>query len=118
MLMKRGLVLSVSLLVSIVIALPLLFTAYGKKKEPAVTSTPINPTDPVAQDAANMLGDGRNIFRFDTFGDEAFWGATLRLHEAIEGSVLGGVGNGLSPKQALALGLKGDVDALPATLQT
>ena len=29
---------------------------------------------------------GKQIFRFDTFGDEAFWGGTLRLHEAIEGS--------------------------------
>jgi hypothetical protein len=63
-----------------------------------------------------LLTEGRQIFRFDTFGDEAFWGDTLRLHEAIEGSVLGGVGPGLSPRTALAVGLKVDVDALPATL--
>jgi hypothetical protein len=28
---------------------------------------------------------GRKIFRFDTFGDEAFWGDTLGLHRAIAG---------------------------------
>src|SRR5438067_112007 len=36
--------------------------------------------------------DGRNTFRFDTFGDEDFWGGMLKLHEAIEGAKLGGVG--------------------------
>ncbi len=59
------------------------------------------------------LAEGRHIFRFDTFGDEDFWGGTLRLHQAIEGSAHGGVGPGVSPKTALAVGLKVDVDALP-----
>ncbi len=59
-----------------------------------------------------QLSNGRRIFRFDTFGDEAFWGGVLRLHEAIEGSAHGGVGAGVSPKTALAVGLKVDVDAL------
>src|SRR5712692_6623082 len=40
------------------------------------------------------LAEGRHIFRFDTFGDEDFWGGKLRLHEAIEGAKLGGVGPG------------------------
>lgn len=69
-----------------------------------------------AKNAADMFVDGRHIFRFDTFGDEAFWGDTLRLHQAIEGSNLGGVGPGVSPNTALAVGLKVDVDALPASL--
>lgn len=60
---------------------------------------------------------GRQTFRHDTFGDEAFWGGTLRLHEAIAGAANGGVGPGVSPKTALAVGLKVDVDALPQTLQ-
>src|SRR5690349_9104541 len=64
--------------------------------------------------AAEKAKRGRQIFRFDTFGDEAFWGGTLKLHQAIEGSALGGVGAGVSPKTALAVGLKVDVDALPA----
>jgi cytochrome c len=70
--------------------------------------------DPLFVAAQKTLEEGRHTFRFDTFGDEKFWGDTLKLHEAILGSVNGGVGPGLSPKQALALGLKVDVDALPA----
>jgi hypothetical protein len=66
--------------------------------------------------ATRMIGEGRRIFRFDTFGDEAFWGDTLRLHEAIEGERLGGVGPGVSPRTALNVGLKVDVDALPKSL--
>jgi hypothetical protein len=66
--------------------------------------------------ADGMLADGRHIFRFDTFGDQAFWGDTLRLHEAIAGSALGGVGPGVSPKTALAVGLKVDVASLPNSL--
>jgi hypothetical protein len=66
--------------------------------------------------AARMLKEGQQIFRFDTFGSEDFWGGKLRLHEAIAGETLGGVGKGVSPKQALALGLKVDAEALPADL--
>jgi cytochrome c2 len=63
-----------------------------------------------------MIAQGRNVFRFDTFGDESFWGDTLHLHQAIAGAKLGGVGPGVSPSAALAVGLKVDVDALPANL--
>jgi len=63
-----------------------------------------------------MIDEGRRTFRFDTFGDEAFWGDTLHLHLAIEGAGLGGVGPGVSPKTALAVGLKVDVEALPPAL--
>jgi hypothetical protein len=31
-----------------------------------------------------LFEQGRRIFRFDTFGDEVFWGGTLRLHEAMK----------------------------------
>jgi len=62
------------------------------------------------------LARGRQIFRFDTFGDQAFWGDTIKLHQAIEGTSLGGVGSGVSPKTALAVGLKVDVAALPQAL--
>jgi hypothetical protein len=63
-----------------------------------------------------MFNQGRQIFRYDTFGDEAFWGDTLHLHQAIAGEHLGGVGAGVSPKTALSVGLKVDADALPASL--
>jgi hypothetical protein len=70
----------------------------------------------ISQHAQQMMEEGRNTFRYDTFGDEEFWGGALRLHEAIEGSAHGGVGDGLSPREALELGLKVDVDALPSTV--
>jgi cytochrome c5 len=70
----------------------------------------------INQNAQAMVNSGRHIFRFDTFGDEEFWGDTLRLHEAIEGAKLGGVGPGLSPNAALGAGLRVDVDALPQSL--
>ncbi|MGE5651963.1 MAG: hypothetical protein ACM34A_17360 [Bacillota bacterium] len=65
----------------------------------------------------SQIDEGRDIFRFDTFGDEAFWGDTLQLHKAIAGEKNGGVGPGVSPRTALAVGLKVDADALPADLQ-
>ena len=72
----------------------------------------------VSANAEMMLEQGKQIFRFDTFGDEAFWGDTLKLHNAIQGSKFGGVGAGVSPKTALSVGLKVDMDALPQTLVT
>src|SRR2546421_12374362 len=63
-----------------------------------------------------MMEEGRRIFRFDSFGDEVYWTDKLKLHRAIEGAKLGGVGPGVSPKTALSVGLKVDMDALPADL--
>ncbi|MDB4937133.1 MAG: hypothetical protein JWP87_4105 [Labilithrix sp.] len=76
---------------------------------------PPAPLDPISASAQKMIDEGRHTFRYDTFGDEAFWGDTLKLHRAVEGSAKGGVGGGVSPKTALAVGLKVDVDALPAS---
>jgi hypothetical protein len=68
---------------------------------------------PSVRNAWKMISEGRQTFRFDTFGDEAFWGDTLKRHQAVEGVKFGGVGPGLSPRNALALGLKKmDIDAL------
>jgi hypothetical protein len=72
--------------------------------------------DPIVQNEQQLIQEGRQAFRFDTFGDEAFWGDTLKLHQAIEGSALGGVGPGVSPAAALAVGLKVDADMLPQSL--
>ena len=71
---------------------------------------------PIAQNEQQLIQEGRQTFRFDTFGDEAFWGDTLKLHQAIEGSAYGGMGPGVSPATALAVGLKVDADALPESL--
>src|SRR3954447_6894025 len=74
-------------------------------------------TDSVLSDAQSMVLEGRRTFRFDTFGDEAFWGDALQLHLAIAGAANGGGGGGVSPRTALAVGLKVDVDALPRSLR-
>jgi hypothetical protein len=59
---------------------------------------------------------GRATFRHDNFGNEDFWGGQLQLHKAISGESNGGVGPGVSPAQALELGLKVDSEALPSEL--
>ena len=70
--------------------------------------TPLAPFDwEIRKNALEMLQEGRDIFRFDTFGDETFWGDQLKLHEAIAQA---------SPKMALGLGLKVDLAALPHRL--
>ena len=70
-----------------------------------------------ASQSPDLIAEGKQIFRFDTFGDEDFWGGQLRLHEAIEGEQFGGVGPGVSPATALSVGLKVDVKALPDSLK-
>lgn len=70
----------------------------------------------ISENARQMIEQGRRIFRYDTFGDEAYWSDKLKLHQAIQGSKFGGVGPGVSPKTALAVGLKVDMDALPEPL--
>jgi hypothetical protein len=70
----------------------------------------------ISANAQKLIEEGRQIFRFDTFGSEAFWGDMLQLHKAIAGEKNGGVGPGVSPKTALSVGLKVDADALPKEL--
>jgi len=70
----------------------------------------------IAASNEQLIAQGREIFRYDTFGDEAFWGDALKLHQAIAGAKNGGVGAGVSPKTALSVGLKVDMDALPAAV--
>ena len=67
--------------------------------------------------ASKMLSDGKEIFRYETFGDESFWTDKLQLHKAIAGSKYGGVGAGLTPEAALAAGLKVDLAILPGALR-
>jgi hypothetical protein len=68
----------------------------------------------IRDSARQLINEGRDTFRFDTFGSETFFGDTLKLHQAVEGSKFnGGVGGGVSPNTALAVGLKVDMDAVP-----
>ena len=65
-------------------------------------TTGISPNDPA------LIAQGKDIFRFDTFGDETFWTDTLRMHEVIRSAV--------DPTTALSVGLKVDTDSLPAAV--
>jgi hypothetical protein len=71
----------------------------------------------ISKHAHQLMKEGEQVFRFDTFGSEAFWGDALQLHKAIAGEKNGGVGGGVSPKTALSVGLKVDSDALPDSLK-
>src|SRR5437867_770057 len=99
---------------SIVVVGSVLTTLVYAQSSKKIEQAPLAAEDTVVHNAAALLQHGRNIFRYDTYGDETFWGDALQLHQAIQGSQFGGVGPGVSPKTALALGLKVDSDALPA----
>ena len=67
--------------------------------------------------ALHEVRKGREIFRYSTFGDEEFWGGLLGLHKGIAGEANGGVGPGIGPADALAVGLKVDVTKLPRAVR-
>jgi cytochrome c5 len=101
---------------SIALVLALGIERFGTRSAVAQGEPQTAQEQVIDENANSMLSKGRQIFRYATFGDEAFWGNTLKLHEAIEGIANGGVGPGVSPKTALAVGLKVDMDKLPAPL--
>jgi hypothetical protein len=70
-----------------------------------------------AAQTPDLVAEGKQIFRYDTFGDQDFWGGQLELHKAIEGQQFGGIGPGVSPNTALSVGLKVDAKALPDSLK-
>jgi len=109
---SRGFFIGMSVLWLVSVVLAITSTTYGKQ----VAKPKKLATQDIFEHATETITRGQDVFRFDTFGDQAFWGDTLRLHEAIEGAALGGVGPGVSPRTALSVGLKIDVDALPRNL--
>jgi len=94
-------------------------TLTGLGSTPTASARPGGNTAGQAQGntAARLIHQGKQTFRFSTFNDQKFWGDTLHLNKTIAGAKHGGIGPGLSPKEALALGLKVDVNALPKSLQ-
>lgn len=111
--------LVVGFVVFTVLALGLhqLIETQSASAQPQNNQASLSPFDTVVRDnSKRMMKEGQQVFRFDTFDDQTFWGDALGLHKAIEGTKFGGVGPGLSPVAALGVGLKVDVDALPASL--
>jgi len=68
------------------------------------TSEPVRQIDTITAHSRSMMNEGRQTFRYETFGDQAFWTGTLKIHQALAT---------VSPRTALAVGLKVDSDALP-----
>jgi len=89
---RRGTRISLAI---VVLGVPLLWAAAPARPQPDKAG-------------AVSVADGRQVFRFETFGDEKVWTDTLRLHEVVEKSV--------DPTTALKVGLKVDADVLPAGL--
>src|SRR5215213_8292384 len=109
---ERNLVKIALLLFATAITLVFLSTRNSEASKVRATESD-QQTDANAQ---RMLEEGKQTFRFDTFGDEAFWTDALQLNRAIAGVDNGGVGPGVSPATALAVGLKVDSEALPQSL--
>ena len=92
--MSRPLILTAAALVAA--------CAPKSSQAPAADATGFNVAE---TSTPQSLDDGKNIFRFDTFGDEKFWTDTARMHEVVQKSV--------DPTTALSVGLKVDADAIP-----
>jgi hypothetical protein len=85
----------------------------SKRENPDDSGNESTWNSDIRKNADEMLEKGKAVFRFETFGDEAFWTDKLQLHKAIADKGAGGIGEGLSPKAALDAGLKVDIDVLP-----
>ncbi len=90
-------------LLSLAVAVAL--AACGRREAPASSSQSDTAMPDTATSAA-LVDSGRQVFRFETFGDEAFWTDTLHMDRVIQTAV--------DPTTALSVGLKVDMDALPA----
>ena len=111
--MKKYLTLLVSLGIAVLIVSMSFFRC--TQSVPANSSTTTKESDDaITANAKKMLAEGKQTFRFETFGDETYWTDALQLNMAIAGEKNGGVGAGLSPKAALEAGLKVDMDVIPA----
>jgi hypothetical protein len=73
-----------SKLVGVMLVLMLMLAAYSvpaQKKAAGERRDAVSDIDAgIDKHARQMLETGRRVFRFDTFGSEAFWGETLQLH--------------------------------------
>src|ERR1051326_526619 len=99
----RHLYAAIIVLASIAIVLPIVSRSRAQDlplKGPRVQGPPAqakpkkekfrNLEAQIVSHADELLEDGRQVFRSNTFGDENFWGDTLQLHKPIEGAALGG----------------------------
>ncbi|MGN6392534.1 MAG: hypothetical protein ACTHM9_09855 [Gemmatimonadales bacterium] len=93
------------------LALALAVLACGDESRPTGPGAlaPLAPDSTQAALNPALVAQGKQIFRFETYGDQTFWTDTLGLHQVIESAV--------SPNTALSVGLKVDADALPPQIK-
>src|SRR5688572_16491198 len=98
-------------LISVIVS----FIQCSKEFEKTDSDTTVMKANELTKSAKDksLIAEGKQIFRFDSFGDEDFWSGLLHLDKAILGSANGGFGPGVSPNTALSVGLKVDAEALP-----
>ena len=113
---ERGLLKTVLVLLIVAVTVVVLGVKSDGQNRGKTEKTSTDADGQTDANAQQMLKEGKQTFRFDTFGDEAFWSDALQLHRALAGAQLGGVGPGVSPKTALAVGLKVDAAVLPDSL--
>jgi len=96
MCMSKGLYITIALLVTVAVALVLVkgkdsqrstIHVKGPSSQNQNKGKKLRNFDAqIVENANEFLDEGRETFRFDTFGDEAFWGGALQLHQAIKGA--------------------------------
>lgn len=72
------------------------------------------PSDSVTNQFVHPVGSvavGRDVFRFETFGNEGFWTRVLQLPQGMKMAAV-------TPLQALALGISVDIEKVPAAMAT
>lgn len=82
----------------------------------AITQCTKEKHNRIPPEQPSLVYDGKQIFRYDDFGDDDFWSGLLHLDKAVAGAANGGYGAGVSPVTTLSVGLKVDADALPSDL--
>src|SRR5262249_34165583 len=112
---RQGTMVHLKILVALLLAAAglLYFSSRGLGQSDRNQSNRTDFDGQIKSNAQQMFEEGRRIFRYDTFGDEVYWTGKLKLHNAIQGSKFGGAGPGVSPKTAITVGLRVDMDEIP-----
>jgi hypothetical protein len=92
-------------------------TKTEKRTTEDMSGDPNDFNDAIEKNSKELFEKGKAVFRFETFNDEVFWTDQLQLQKVIADEKHGGTGKGLTPKEALAAGLKVDLAILPRFLR-
>lgn len=92
-------------------------TKVDRRGSEDISGDPKEFNESIERNMKEMFHKGKAVFRYETFNDEVFWTDQLQLQKAIADEKHGGIGKGLSPKQALDAGLKVDLAVLPRFLR-